>query len=268
MNKQETIDTGNLPKLGETEIKKSTPPKDLTRNQYGLFDNIEYSYDDNGLINWRSLIPKEHVYINQQYKEELEKRFNKTLTEIDFIQEKLDDKYLVIRLSGLKYLLFLRGYNTVDFEIRTSTETYASVTCRIGFIPNYETNNRSVNFSDNACATFNNTKGFTQYYLVEMASNRAFARAIRNFLRINIVSQEELGSQQEEKKTDIQSQTNIYQILENKASQKGRTFDNIKEYLIKSKFPNAESFNKFSDIPENKVFDIIEKLQSVKDKKD
>ena len=88
----------------------------------------------------------------------------------------------------------MRGFTNVDFEIRVATENYAAVKCVIHLIPNYESLNAPVTFSGVSCAHFNNTRDFGQNYLVEMSGNRSLCRAIRNALKINIVSSEELSN--------------------------------------------------------------------------
>ena len=49
-------------------------------------------------------------------------------------------------------------------------------------------------FSAIGDASPNNTESFARFYLGPIAENRAFVRCVRNFLKINVVAQEELGS--------------------------------------------------------------------------
>src|SRR5690242_1300655 len=113
----------------------------MKRLPNGLIEGIEYSKDSNGYINWKSLIPSEFLYVNPNLKlrDKIEKKYNKPYSEINPIQDKVEDVDLIILLGGIKYLLKLRGFKEVNYTVNASTENYASVTCSIKFIPNEET---------------------------------------------------------------------------------------------------------------------------------
>jgi hypothetical protein len=174
---------------------------------------------------------------------------------------------LVILLSGIRFLGNLRGIKSVESHIHAANESYAAVTCKITFIPSFETNNQEFVYTDSASAHFGNCNGFGKAYLVEMATNRAFARCIRSSLRVGIVSKEELSAIQSEEQPEQQSEQitkNITVKLENLMKEKGIDFETIKQRLIKTKVPNAESFNSIQDFSPPLVFKMIEKLQNVK----
>jgi hypothetical protein len=60
------------------------------------------------------------------------------------------------------------------------------------FIPNYETGGQAVMFQDMANATYENTSSFAKKFLETIACNRAFVRAVRNFLNVHIVGDDEM----------------------------------------------------------------------------
>jgi len=261
---QETISLGSseLSKLNtiKTEItmaqSKITPPKLFIRNQYGLLenDNISYQFNDDGSINWRAMVKQQYLVPNRQRTQE---------TDVS----KLEDKDLLILLGGIKELSQIRGFTSVEYKVITATDNYFATSCRITWIPNYETENRPVVFEALADASLVNTKDFARYFLAAIAENRAFVRCVRNFLKINIVSQEELGDAKLGlvAKEDVEKENpmNPTVLLEKIMQEKNITFEILKKKLVKEKFENAESLNSIKDIPKSKVFELIERLKKV-----
>ena len=165
--------------MGTTVINK--PPVVFERNQYGLLEdkNIKYQFNDDGTVNWRKMIKSEFLVANRDRTAE---------TDIS----KLEDHELIILLGGLKDLAHVRGYKSVTYKILEASPEYVCASCSIEWIGNYETeNNEVITFEALADAGIKNTEGFSQMYLAAIAENRAFCRAVRNFLRINIVAKEE-----------------------------------------------------------------------------
>ena len=37
-------------------------PGRFKRNSFGLLDNVDYTFDDDGSVNWRSMIKDEHLF--------------------------------------------------------------------------------------------------------------------------------------------------------------------------------------------------------------
>ncbi|NBW09894.1 MAG: hypothetical protein EBR82_17900 [Caulobacteraceae bacterium] len=171
---------------------------------------------------------------------------------------KLEDKDLLILLGGIKELAQIRGYTTVEYKVVAATENYFATSCRIIWIPNYETDGREIVFEALADATSNNTKSFARFFLAAIAENRAFVRCVRNFLKINIVSQEELGDAKliDDSNILVENPTSPQTLLEKTMKDKGVTFDILKKKLIKEKFEGAENFNTITDIPKVKIFEL------------
>ena len=151
------------------------PPKNISRNDHGLIETQDYVFNTDGLVNWRKMVKPEFLVPNRQRTQEAN-------------VENLQDKDLIILLGGLKDLAQIRGYTNVKYNISVASESYAAASCTIHWISNYETEGREIVFESMSSATLNNTNGFGQNYLVEMAENRSFCRCVRNFLKINIVS--------------------------------------------------------------------------------
>lgn len=145
-------------------------------------------------IDWKALVPKEHLYVNNQHKDKLEKQFGKTLAEIPI--EEIENKYLVMKLSGSNFLLNLIGYYSVNTHIDTASPDFVSATCHIVFAENED--GISQTYSASASAHPGNVNSWYRNYLSEAASNRAKVRCLRFYTNLDIVSSEELGSNQVE----------------------------------------------------------------------
>lgn len=238
-----------------SNIPKVIPPNIITRNQYGLVDdaNLNYVFNEDGSINWRKMVKIEYLVPNRQKTQE---------TDVS----KMEDKDLLILLGGIKELAQIRGYTKVEYNVISASETYFATSCRITWIPNYETDGREIIFESLADATYNNTKSFARFFLAAIAENRAFVRCVRNFLKINIVSQEELGDTKvlNEVVTVNENPTSPYIVLEKVMKDKAVTFEVLKNKLIKEKFDNADSLNVINDIPKVKIFELIERIKKSK----
>jgi len=235
-----------IPKSGLIQV----PPNISVRNQYGLLENsnINYIYNDDGSINWRKMVKTEYLVPNRQKTQETD-------------TSKLEDKDLLILLGGIKELAQIRGYSKVEYKVVAASENYFATSCRITWLPNYETGGQEIVFEALADATINNTKNFARFFLAAISENRAFVRAVRNFLKINIVSQEELGDVKIiEEETPI-NQTSPHAVLDKIMKEKNISFDTLKTKLIKEKFENSENISNILDIPKTKIFELIERIR-------
>ena len=233
-----------------------TPPKLVTRNKYGLIEDqtLNYVFNDDGNINWRKMVKIEHLVPNRQKTQE---------TDVS----KLQDKDLLILLGGIKELAQIRGYTSVEYKVVAASENYFATSCRITWLPNYETGGKEVVFESLADATLNNTKSFARFFLAAIAENRAFVRCVRNFLKINIVSQEELGDAKllDDSSSVNENPTSPQSLLEKVMKEKNVNFEALKKRLIKDNFDNAENLNSISDIPKVKLFELIDRIKKIKD---
>ena len=238
-----------------------TPPKIISRNEHGLVVGVNYKFKPDNTVDWKAMIPIEYLYVNPDPKkrEKIEKKYGKDYDKINPIEDKVEDEDLVIMLNGIKYLLRLRGFQSISYPRVESNESYAFVSCVIDFIPNYETESRQVLYTENACAHLGNTIDFGQRYLVEMATNRAFCRCVRNFLGIEIFSKEELSGKDEEITPRAAPKKNIT-ILKELMEVKKLKFEQIKKRLQDENRYNA-AWKTEDDLPLDIVFDLIERLK-------
>jgi hypothetical protein len=231
----------------------NVPPKLFKRNEHGLLEDptIKYVFNEQGFIDWRKMIKPEFLVPNKQ----VFQRYNKPVPETT---DGLQDNELLILLGGLKELAQIRGYEAVlPYKVVSPSSDYVIATASIIWIPNYETEGRTVQFSAIGDASSTNTNGFGRNYLGPIAENRAFVRAIRNFLRINIVSQEEIGGTVTQEPIEDTSNN----MLQEQMNKYGITFDSIKKKLIEENVKNAESFKAISDIPRFVQFELVERIK-------
>lgn len=260
MENQDTISVGSstltshLVSTNEIEA-NIKPPISFKRNKYGLLENnnINYIFNEDGTINWRAMVKSQYLVPNRQRTQE---------TDVS----KLEDKDLLILLGGIKELAQIRGYTTVTYNVITANENYFATSCKIIWLPNYETDSKEITFEALADATCSNTKSFARFFLAAIAENRAFVRCVRNFLKINIVSQEELGDAKLlEDSSSQDNPTSPYSLLEKVMKEKSITFENLKKKLVKEKFENAESINSVTEIPKVKIFELLDRIKKLKD---
>lgn len=233
-----------------------TPPIIITRNKHGLLENsnVNYIYNEDGSINWRKMVKAEYLVPNRQKTQE---------TDVT----NLEDKDLLILLGGIKELAQIRGYSKVEYKVVAASENYFATNCRITWLPNYETGDREIVFESLADATTNNTKSFARFFLAAIAENRAFVRCVRNFLKINIVSQEELGDAKllDDSSLIQENPTSPQALLEKVMKDKNINFEQLKKRLIKDRFDGAENLSSVSDISKVKIFELIDRIKKIKD---
>jgi hypothetical protein len=240
------------PKADSAQLSNCIPPNLFARNEFGLIcdGTTTYVYNPDGTINWRKMIKPEFLVPNKQV-------FERKGTTVPTTVEGLSDSEILILLGGIKELAATRGYSTVDYEVTSPAPEYVVAVCSIDWIPNYETQNRSICFSGIGDASPRNTTGFGQIFLGPIAENRAFCRAVRNFLKINIVSQEEVGGAGEPPAEDTAT-TLLREIMQ----KFGITFEKLKGKLIDEGIENAANFTGVDDIPRFKQFELIERIKN------
>ncbi|NDG52609.1 MAG: hypothetical protein EBY39_06245 [Flavobacteriia bacterium] len=179
------------------KIDNSSGPSSYKRDENGLLENIEYHFNEDGSVDWRSMIKEDHLFPNKSWFELRKKDTPRSI-------EGLKDHQLLIKLSGIKELARLRGFESVSFETVKCEMDHVAVKCCIVFIANYETPERVI-YEDMANATLNNTSSFATKFLETIACNRAFVRCVRNFLNVHIVGDDEIDKSDNNSKQSSQS---------------------------------------------------------------
>lgn len=219
--------------------------ENFKRDENGLLTKpiVSYEFNEDGSIDWRSMIRKEFLVPNKERTKE---------TDVT----KLEDKDLIILLGGIKELAQIRGYTDVNYSVNTPNQDYVAAVCSIKFIANYETGGREITFSAIGDASPFNTKDFAKNYLGPIAENRAFCRCVRNFLKINIVAQEELGKSKDEEKNAFEPSSLLGKVMK----EKNISFDAVKKRLIKENYPNAAELTSIDEIPKIKIFELLDRI--------
>ena len=240
--------------------KKSSPAghkglSEIKRDTHGLLAGVDYVFTEDGLIDWRKMVKPEYLVSNRDRTSE---------TDVT----KLKDYQLIILLGGIKALAQIRGYTDVKYDVVSPSPDYVVATCTISWKPNYETEGEPVVFSAIGDASPNNTNSFASNFLGPIAENRAFVRCVRNFLKINIVAQEELGGGKNQALPQ-QSQDiamDPQNLLSNLMREKGVSLEMLKSKLKKEDYDDVDGINSVSDLPKLKCFELIERLKKVKAK--
>lgn len=232
-------------------IDNSFGPSSFQRDENGLLKNVEYNFNEDGSIDWRAMVKEEHLFPNKAHFERFKKPVPKTI-------EGLRDHQLLIKLSGIKELARLRGFSSVSYETVKCEHNHVAVKCKIEFIPNYESAGSSIVYEDMANATSSNCSSFAVRFLETIACNRAFVRAVRNFLNVHIVGLDEMDtSEKSEVSENITPSLSIHSALE-KLCQKylnSSDFSSFKDYLLELKNANiyinkdASEWMSFDQIP-------------------
>jgi hypothetical protein len=237
-----------------TSTDNSFGPSLFKRDEHGLLENAKYTFNEDGSINWRSMVKEEHLFPNKAWFERFKKPIPKTI-------DGLKDHQLLIKLSGIKELARLRGFDSVSYEVSKCELNHVAAKCSVSFIPNYETGGRSIFYEDMANATTNNCSSFAVKFLETIACNRSFVRAVRNFLNIHIVGLDEMDTSDSnsinQAQGSSQSSLSIQSSLEKNAKDllDCVDFDDFLTYLKELKDSNSyickevESWSSFSDIP-------------------
>ena len=166
-------------------IDNSVGPNLFNRDENGLLKNVQYTFNEDGSINWREMVKEEHLFPNKSWFQMRGKDMPRSI-------DGLSDYQLLIKLSGIKELAKLRGFSDLKYDVVKCEEDHVAVICTMTFLPNYETFDKPVVFQDMANATLNNTSSFATKFLETIACNRAFVRCVRNFLQVHIVGDDEI----------------------------------------------------------------------------
>ena len=230
-------------------------PAKFKRNPFGLLDYVDYEFNEDGSVNWRSMIKDEHLFPNKSWFDLRKKDVPRSIVG-------LKDHQLLIKLSGIKELAKLRGFSDVSYEVVKCEIDHVAAICHMKFLPNYETSGQAVEFQDMANATFDNTSSFATKFLETIACNRAFVRCVRNFLNVHIVGDDEIDKSSPNNpmsgmQSNLSPTLTAYSMVENLAKEKLNcsNFEEFKfilrEWWKTGKYKNdsVKDWNDYSDIP-------------------
>jgi hypothetical protein len=225
----------------------------------GLLECVDYTFNQDGTINWRAMINREYLVPNR---DAFKNQKDVNLKDVDV--STLPDNQLLILLAGIKELAQIRGYTNVNYEVIQAQPDYVAVKCTINWMANYETSMQEVSFSALADAHLDNTKDFAKNFLMAIAENRAFIRTVRSFLKINIVGNDEMGKTTHID-TEVEPNTLVTQpvaLLEKTMEEYNITFEQVKERAVQKNMNGADFWKTIKDIPPLSMFTIISGIKN------
>ncbi len=251
------------------------------RDEDGLIVGVNYIRNADGTINWRAMINPAHLVFNKQYEKTIVKKYGDvpfaSLKVSDVGVDNVSDRDVLILLPGIKELAKLRGYTKVIPHVDLALDNRCVVTTQITWIGNFETNGETVEFGDVGSASIINTSDFGKMFLEPIAANRAFVRAVRNFLGVHIVGQDEVKldgpatnqpqTAEAEHSEQVSGTLSIVETLQNAASAHSLSdFEKFRARIIEKHKPiitsDPETWSSWSDIPVKDVYRLLDKMKS------
>lgn len=237
------------------------------RNEDGLFDHIEYKFNEDGYVNWRAMVPKEFIVIN---KDRFKNKTPEEIAELDV--DDLEEKDLLILLGGIKYIARLRGFKDCKIKAKHVSDYKVLCECHIIWRENFETEGATISFSGVGDASLDNTKGFGQKFLGPIAENRAFVRCVRNFLNINIVGNDEivdgysLDNLSGPQVKDLAPSMSPTGLLEKALKEKGSSFAALKKALEDNHElkDDEKDWQSIKDIPDRRAIELVSRIKNSK----
>ena len=260
------IDLEELAKTsGKTgDIDNSEWPSKFKRDGNGLLVNIKYIFDESGAVNWRAMLKNEHLYVNEAY-------FKSRGKDVPRSPEGLRDNQVLITLGGIKELARLRGFSEVSYVVEKCELNHVAASCQMTFIPNYETEGRTIMFQDMANATLENTSSFAQKFLETIACNRAFVRCVRNFLNIHIAGYDEIDHSNKKATSGGITSLTPQGILQKHCEESGiNSFEDflqkLRDWWTSGEYQNdsASDWSSYDDIPAKEARVLIKLLKGSK----
>lgn len=248
----------------------STKTVGYERDERGLLKSVTYQFNEDGSVNWKAMLPPEYLFVNEEW-------FVAHDEEVPETAEGLSDEQIIVGLAALKEVAKIRGLISSELRVERCDDNYAVCTCKVVFMPNYETNGAPLVYEAVANANSLNVNEFFQMYLETIASNRAFSRAVRNALRIDMVSDTELsGANNNARSLDGGTGVEIWRSLMDKCKEVGEvvsngetykinTFNNFKKFLLQRNFDEAKDWDAWDDIPSDKCIKYMSSLKKYKE---
>ncbi len=236
----------------------------------GLIKGFNYLKSDDGRINWKAHLNVKWLRVKNDSVKDVEKRYKKPLTEIDL--STVEDYFLYVTLGGYNEVARLRGFDSLVHSVDYIDSQKAVVTCTIHFIPNTEEPNGLTCAGVASGSIYNISPDFAPF-METIAENRAFVRAVRRALNINIVGAEELGkgvslpaggaTSAPESAPEETASLKPYAVLEKRCRELGVTFDVLKGRSIASKSllkGDASQWTDWRDIEKGDVWTLLDKV--------
>lgn len=230
------------------------------RDWQGKINGPSYSYKADGSIDWRALVPKEHITLNAMNLAgrgiDIYSLDKETLSKM---VDESSEEDLVIKLAGFREIAKIRGFRRLDSQILESREGHVTVKVVIEWIPNWE-NPYGLEVSAIASASRDSVEEKFAKYLETIAENRAFVRAVRHSLGIIAVGQDEI------KQDDIKIETRnikLHSMLLDLMQKADISFEDLKSIFRKEGLSWEEKWTSVDKIDQSAVVYIIPILKNI-----
>jgi hypothetical protein len=238
------------------------------RDCRGLLIGVEYKFKPTGFVDWRAMINPEHIRLNRENflkKDPPVEIGDLSDEEVEALKKRAGDKDLIITLAGFKELAQLRGYHNLRTQVK---EVFGRITatCEIDWIKNFETEMCLCSTTGNADATTENVHSISKDYLVAVAENRAICRAVRTFLQIHPVAQDELKMEISEELSHPSEGmgSGPQSALRKKLKDVKVNFAEMQQKLLEvGGFTGAETWSDFRDIPADQATLLLSQYKTI-----
>ena len=181
----------------------------------GLLIGLDYKFNDYGQIDWKTMVLERQELLmpnkNWFFGKVAPENVPNSVEEIENPKE----EQLALTLKATHWLLNSRGYTDISYNpisrCRDGNQDIAVYSCKITFRGNYETDFKDVSYEAIASASESNTDGKIGIkYIDSIAQNRALSRAVRGFLNVSIVADEEMS--RETHNIDVDEDSNVKKL--------------------------------------------------------
>ncbi len=241
---------------------------------------IIYKRTPDGRIDWKAHLNVKWLRVKDDMKDEVKRKYGAAPD-----LSKVEDYYLYVMLGGYNEVARLRGFDSLTHQVNYVDQSKAVVTCTMHFVPNEEDPN-GLTCSGVASGSVYNIKPDFTAFMETIAENRAFVRAVRRALNINIVAQEELGIDRTKNETSAAAPSDrsattadapeatgfsAKAILARQCKEAGVSFETLQSRALVSRTglkDDPASWTSFDSISDGDVYVLIGKISdSVKKNK-
>lgn len=244
----------------------SVSPLPLERDSNGLIKGINYIFkDDTRKVDWFAMIPKQYFVPNKI-------KFEKRGEPIPNSIENLDNQDILLLLDAFKFLVDLRGYNSITLPLIQANGNRTTTTCQIEWIPNFETGFEKKITTACGDATMESTNGFG--FIGPISENRAFIRCVRNFLKIPVLGKDELdqnskvkaapSKENTEDEEDNSLKTKRVKSLQVLMKEKGVSFESLVKKAVEENNMENGAITNLNDFSLSTINDFITRLNKLK----
>lgn len=246
------------PQPDET-IKEPQNPSSLRNNDY-LLNKVQYFFKEDGRINWRKMISKDHITLNA-FNFACRGKDVSSLSKEDYQRaiDEASEEDLVIKLGGFREIAEIRGFRSISSRIENQVDGKVSVAVTIFWMPNFE-NPTGLEVTAIASASRENTDERFAKYLETIAENRAFVRAVRHSLGIIAVGQDEI--KQEDVKVETRN-IKLHSVLLELMSNLGFSMSDLQTLAAKEGLEWPDNWTSVEKIDPAAVITIIPLLKQL-----